>query len=153
MTAILKSQIQDEAAFRDALEKLRVAKIAHMMGGEIGTPPPSDPVFDPFIKRTSTGTDTPDEFTIDCQIVNDDPSPEELQVIALNDLRAQEAAEIAALVPANKIRLMQMEVSRAAQVPEDERTTAQRVIISDWQNLQKTINDIQYAYAKREADL
>jgi hypothetical protein len=150
---ILKSRIKDEAAFRAGLECVRQAKIDHMMSGEVGTSPPSDPVFDPFIKRVPTGPDTPDDFVIDVEIINDDPSPEELKTLVLAELRAQEQAEIAALVPANKVRLMQMEVSRAAQVPEDERTAAQQVVINDWQALQKQIEEIQYAYAKREAEL
>jgi hypothetical protein len=153
---ILKSQIQDEAAFRDALEKLRQAKIDHMMGEEIGTSSPSDPCLDQFIKRTPTGPDTPDDISIDYEIVNDDPPPpseEELKARALTELRAQEQAEIAALTPANKTRLMQMEVSRAFRVPEDERSPAQAKIITDWQDLQKQIEEIQYAYAKREAEL
>jgi hypothetical protein len=153
---ILKSQIQDEAAFRDALEKLRQAKIDHMMSGEIGTSPPSDPFLGQFIKRTPTGPDTPDDISIDYEIVNDDPPPpseEELKARALTELRAQEQAEIAALTPANKTRLMQMEVSRAFRVPEDERSPGQAKIISDWQDLQKQIEEIQYAYAKREAEL
>lgn len=153
---ILKSHILNEDAFRAGLECARQAKIDHMMSGEVGTSPPSDPVFDPFIKRVPTGPDTPDDFVIDVEIINDDPPPpteQELKVKALNDLRMQEQAEIAALIPANKVRLMQMEVSRALQVPEDDRTTAQQVVINDWQALQKQIEEIQYAYAKREAEL
>jgi hypothetical protein len=150
---IRKSQIQDEAVFRDALETLRVAKIDHMMSGEIGTSAPSDPILDQFIKRTPTGPDTPDDISIDYEIINDDPSPEELKVRTLNDLRAQEQAEIAALLPANKTRLMQMEVNRAFQVPENERSPEQQASIDDWQALQKQVEEIQYAYAKREAEL
>jgi hypothetical protein len=153
---ILKSQIQDEATFRDALEKLRQAKIDHMMNGEIGTSPPSDPILDQFIKRSPTGPDTPDEFTIDYEIVNDDPPPpshEELRARAINESRAQEQAEIDALIPPNKQRLMQMEVNRVFQVPEDERSAEQSKIISDWQELQKQIEEIQYAGAQREAAL
>jgi hypothetical protein len=153
---ILKSRIHDEAEFRGALEKLRLAKVDHLMSGVIGVPPPGDPVLDPFIKRTPTGPDTPDEFTIDVEIINDDPpppSPEELKARAINESRAQEQAEIAALLPANKVRLMQIEVNRAFQTPEDERSVAQRVIISDWQEFQKKIEEIQYDAAVREAEL
>jgi hypothetical protein len=154
---ILKSQVKDEAAFRDALEKLRQAKIDHMMSEEVGTSSPSDPFLDQFIKRTPTGPDTPDEFTIDYEIVNDDPSPEELKARAINELRAQEQAEIEKIWPSNKRRLMQFEVNRAtqfaAQIPAEMLSEENQKILADWNVLQKRIEEIQYAYAKREADL
>ncbi len=150
---ILKSQIKDEAEFRDTLEKLCAAKQEHLTSGTLGVPPPSTPFLDSFIKRTRTGPDTPDEFTIDCEIVNDDPGPEELNVRALNELRAREQAELAALIPPNMVRLMQMEATRAFKVPEDERKPEHIEAIAHWQDLQKKTEEIQYEYAKREAAL
>lgn len=154
MTAqILKSQIKNEGEFRDALEKLRQAKIDHMMNGEIGTAPPSDPFLDQFIKRRPTGPDTPDDLTIDYEIVNDDPPPPE-PPSPLEVLRAEETAEIEKIFPSSVRRLAIMTANRAmAILPPENRTPEEQDVVDRWVKLQKQIEEIQYAYAKREAEL
>lgn len=153
MTAqILKSQIKDEGEFRDALEKLCQAKIDHMMSEEIGKPPPTDPFLDQFIKRTPTSLDTPDELSIDYEIVNDDPPPP-VPPSPLETLRAEEAAEIEKIFPFSVRRLAQMTANRAMVIPVDERTPEEQDVVDRWMKLQKQLDDIQYAYAKREAEL
>lgn len=153
---ILKSQIRDEGEFRDALEKLRQAKIDHMMSEAIGTSSPTDPFLDQFIKRARTGPDTPDEITIDYEIVNDDPPPpteEELKARAINDLRMQEQAEIEKIFPSNIRRLAQLTAIRAQRIFPDKRSPDEEGIVTRWDKLNRQIEDIQFAYAQREAKL
>lgn len=153
MTAqILKSQIKDEGEFRDALEKLRQAKIDHMLNGEIGTAPPSDPFLDQFIVRRPTGPDTPDEIFTWVQIVNDDPPPPE-PPSPLEALRAEEVAEIEKIFPSSVRRIAQMTANRALMVPEDKRNSEEQSVVDHWTKLQKQIEEIQFAYAQREAEL
>jgi hypothetical protein len=159
---ILKSHIQDEGAFCYALEKLRQAKVDHMMGGEIGTSPPSDSFLDQFIKRTPTGPDTPDDISIDYEIVDDTPPPPseaEVRAKALADLRTAEAAEIEAVLPQHKRRLFEMTAQRAnarissAQIKGEPLSAEDEAIVKELAAINEAITEIQYAYAKREAEL
>ncbi len=160
MTAqILKSQIKDESAFRGALEKLRQAKVDHMMSEAVGTSPPADPFLDQFIKRTTTGPGTPDDISIDYEVVNDDLPPEILRLQAINELRAKEAAEIEAVLPQHKRRLFEMTAQRAqvrissAQVRGEPLSAEDERIVKELAAITEAITQIQFEYAKREAAL
>lgn len=157
MTAqILKSKITSEAEFRALLDEYIQAKIASL--DAVGEAAPHDHFLEQFIKRTPQGDPLPDKFEMDYELVDDTPPPEELLKRAVGELRAQETAEIETIIPSHKRRLLEMDnqlaqraVSLAAVKGETASDAAK--IIDDFQALQSQIWDIQYAYAKREAEL
>ncbi len=69
MPQILRSQIKDEASFRDALQSLIDAKLEHL--NTPGSLPPAHPELEQFIRRTHVGDPHPDKFEMDYEIVDD----------------------------------------------------------------------------------
>ncbi len=80
MPIILRSQIKDEAALRDALQHLIDLKLKHL--DTPGSMPPVDAHLEPFIKRTPQGDPYPDKFEMDYEIVDDTP-PEPAEVVEI----------------------------------------------------------------------
>ncbi len=72
MPVILRSQIKDEAALRDALQHLIDLKLKHL--DTPGSMPPVDVHLEPFIKRTPVGDPYPDKFEMDYEIYDDTPT-------------------------------------------------------------------------------
>lgn len=158
MIKIPKSLIEGRD-FQKEVEEHIANIIAHR--DIVGKAPPAAGTFvEEAIRRERRSDGGPDDLTADYEIIDDTPPPptrEQRIQIALADLRAKEQAEIEALVPSHKRRLLEMEYNRAnqrvgyAKVHGQAPNAADEATIQDFTNLQKAVGDIQYAYAQREA--
>jgi hypothetical protein len=67
--------------------------------------------------------------------------------------RQTEQAAIDALMPAGKLRLLDMDYHRAVGVPEEDRSPEQLRVIDQRRGLETKIEEIRYAAARREAEI
>lgn len=150
-----------DAPFAELVQRHIEALTAHRdtpLTKEQKAGPPS-PTAHPFVEKAVSRVRQPkgpDQFVADYEVIDDThppPNPEELKKQAINESRAKEYADIAALMPESRMRLMQMDSGRALRVPEYERTPEQTKAIEAWNKLQDDIERIQYESAKREADI
>ena len=157
---ILKSQLGDRN-FQAEVEAYRAGVIEARE-----TPGMSPPLAGPFVEqalRRERQAKGPDELIIDYEIIDDTPpppTPEERKIAAINASRAQEQAEIDALLPPLGMRrLAEMEYSKAMRSVHEARMKGQepsaeaQKIVDDYAALQDRIAEIQYEGAKREAKI
>lgn len=151
---ILKSQIGD-GDFAAAVEQYRQAMLDHRFTQ--GEPAPTaHPLVEACVKRVPVEGEA-DDFVADYEIVDDTPPPppeptaEERKATAIMKSRQQEQADIAAIMPAGKLRLFQMDVNAAMVVPEANRSGYQIELLQRWAEYQDQVRQVQYEGAKREA--
>jgi hypothetical protein len=113
------------------------------------TEPSGEPV-------TFMGSEKPDEFRSDYQLIDDTPPPPTLDerkmaLIVEVDKAANEA--VAALCPPLKQRLMEMTANRAYMVEEDKRTPAEVAAIATSQAFDRGVEEIRFRAATLAAQI
>lgn len=153
---VLKSQINE--TFESDVEAHRQALLAHRF--TTGQPAPVAPfLIEQAVARVAADPGFPDDFVADYRIVDDTPPPPpepteaELKARALMEIRQWEQDEIAKIIPSHRRRLVDMEYSRIAMIPDGERSTEQDEFASDYRAKMKEIDEIGYQAAVKEAAL
>lgn len=156
MTLKLKKSQVDNLPFNleQAVADFITAKELHRFTGNAA--PTADGLVEQAVKRVQYPIEEkkPDDFVADYEIEDDTPpSPTlaERKATMISESRQQEQNDIAALMPAGKVRLLQMNAHRAMQVPEKDRSLEQLNFIEQLNGINKRVADIQYAAAQREA--
>lgn len=156
MTLSLKKSQVDALPFdfEQAVRYFIAAKEAHRFTGDFA--PAADAIVEAAVRRIQYPIDAgkPDDFVADYEIEDDTPPPptlEQRKREMIAESRQVEQAAIDALIPPGKRRLLDMDFQRAMAVPEQDRSPAQLRVIEQHGDLEKRIEDIRYAAARREA--
>jgi hypothetical protein len=156
MTLKLKKSQVDNLPFNfeQAVLDFIAAKEAHRFTGDAA--PSAVALVEAAVRRVQYPIDAgkPDDFVADYEIEDDTPPPptlEQRKQAMIAESRRQEQAAIDALMPIGKKRLLEMDVQRAMNVPEKDRSPEQSRFIEQLTDLNTQMDDIRYAAAQREA--
>lgn len=123
------SQIDDADAFKKQVEAFRQARLDHH--ASVGEPAPREhELVEAAVRRVPRG-DAPDDYVIDCEIVDDRPGLRARKDALIHEVTQQEHALLVASMPPGKRRLEGLKAGDLLRKPEAERTEAERAFLAD----------------------
>lgn len=158
MFTVYSSQLQSIETFEDEVKKY-IARMKAANFDKNKPRPTAHPLIEASVKRVNQGKGKPDDFQADYQIVDDVSDPtvgmphdQKLDVCA-SRLHLAEAAAKDKVLNRHKLRLFGMQYTAAISVKDDNKSQADKDIITQFAAIQEAYKKIELTAAEEEARL